>query len=167
MSTEVFVAPPVLDSRKIRGEHIKHETSVRSIGTLYIFGAGLAIFVTLPILLRGRWDFLVDTYLLVIAAVLWFIGKGLRALNPRARTWATIISAIGLVAVPLGTLINAYFLYMLHSKKGTMVLSLQYKAVIDATPDIKCRTSKVLIFLAILLLTLAFWIFVSGVLKKL
>src|ERR1022692_2510924 len=167
MSTEVFVPPPVLDSRKIREEHIKHEASVRSIGTLYIFGAGLTVFVTLPFLLRGHWDFLADTYLLTIGAVLWLIGKGLRALNTRARTWATIISAIGLVAVPIGTLINAYFLYLLHSKKGAMVFSPKYKAVIEATPDIECKTSKVLIFLAVLLVALAFWLFVAGVLKRL
>ena len=30
----------------------------------------------------------------------------------------TLLSVIGLIGIPLGTLINAYILYLLHSEKG-------------------------------------------------
>jgi hypothetical protein len=151
------IEPPdnfVHNPRTIRQEHIKREANVRSIGSLYFLGAGIALLVTAPSLFRGHgMDHFAFAFLfLLIAAGQFYIGKGLRDLNPRARTWATIISTIGLLAVPIGTLINCYIIYLMHSAKGNMVFSPEYKAVIEATPDMKYKTSKVLLFFLALLI---------------
>lgn len=83
------------------------------------------------------------------------VGTWLRVLDRRARTPATILAAIGLLAFPLGTLINGYILYLLQSKKGTMVFSQEYKQVIEATPEIKYKTSILIwVLLGIVLLGL-------------
>ena len=66
---------------------------------------------------------------------------------------AIVLSAIGLLGFPIGTLISAYFLYLLVSEKGKVVFSDEYKEVIRKTPHIRYKTSIVVwIFLGLLLL---------------
>ena len=43
----------------------------------------------------------------------------------------------------MGTLIGFYMLYLLLSKKGTMVFSPEYKEIIAQTPHMKYKTSPV------------------------
>ena len=77
-----------------------------------------------------------------------------------ARIPTGILSGIGLLAFPIGTLINAYVLYLIFSAKGKMVFSDEYRAVIEQTPHIKYRTSIIVwIVLGLLLLLIAFGIF--------
>lgn len=71
------------------------------------------------------------------------VGWGLRALRSRARTPAIVLAAIGLLGFPIGTLINAYILWLVVSRKGRMVLSSEYASIVEATPHIKYRTSMV------------------------
>jgi hypothetical protein len=72
---------------------------------------------------------------------------------------AIIFSVIGLIGIPIGTLISAYFLYLLLSQKRTMVFSDEYQQVIEQTPHIKYKTSIVVIILLVLLVVL----FVGGI----
>jgi hypothetical protein len=65
----------------------------------------------------------------------------LRRLKPGARTPAIVMSGLGLLAFPLGTLINGYILWLLLSRKGSFILSPAYGPIVEATPHIKYRTS--------------------------
>jgi hypothetical protein len=73
----------------------------------------------------------------------WLAG-GLRQLRPWAKTTATVLAAIGLLLFPVGTIINAYVLYLLLSTKGSMVFSERYQEVIVVTPHIRYKTSPVI-----------------------
>lgn len=119
------------DVEAIRKKYLSHEASVKSIGLLYwlggIFGALLA-----PIYLVGGAFALTDPdsrlggALLIVfsffvggmAALQIAIALGLGKLVPWSRIGATIVSCIGLIGFPIGTLISAYFLYLLLSQKG-------------------------------------------------
>ena len=48
---------------------------------------------------------------------------------------------LGLAGFPLGTLLNSYILWLIHSKKGKLILSPEYAAIVEATPDVKYRTT--------------------------
>jgi hypothetical protein len=61
-------------------------------------------------------------------------------LQPWVRIPATIVSVLGLAGVPLGTLISLYALWLIHSRKGRLVLSPEYSEIVEATPHIKYRT---------------------------
>src|SRR4030095_8127226 len=86
---------------------------------------------------------------------LW-VGTGLRRLRRWARIPTGILSGIGLLGFPIGTIINGYILYLIFSQKGKVVFSDEYRAVIEQTPHIKYRTSIVVwIVLGLLLLLIA------------
>lgn len=51
-----------------------------------------------------------------------------------------MLACIGLLGIPVGTLINAYILWLLFSKKGKRVFSVDYQRIIAETPHIKFRT---------------------------
>ncbi|HEX4131938.1 MAG TPA: hypothetical protein VHZ24_18035 [Pirellulales bacterium] len=68
-------------------------------------------------------------------------GAGwLRKLDRRGRIPVGILSGFGLINFPVGTLVNAYILYLVFSAKGKQVLSDEYKEVIRLTPHIKYTT---------------------------
>ena len=75
---------------------------------------------------------------------------------------ATFLSVCALFAVQLGTLIGFYMLYLLLSKKGTMVFSPEYKEIIAQTPHMKYKTSPVVwIALGLIVAVIVSMIFVS------
>ena len=138
-----------------RREHIDHEASIQSIGLLYYFG-GFSLAVAALVSLFGALDGLVRLGMLALLAVLavlmFAMGRGLRALKPGIRIPAIVFAAIGLLGFPVGTLINAYVLYLLLSKKGRMILSPEYADIVAATPHIKYQTSWVVrIFLGLII----------------
>jgi hypothetical protein len=165
---DTFAAPAV-GAEAMRQQYLSHEASVKSIGTLYMLGAiffipiGLGV-VTMAISGAFEADEQLPAAFMVLVGCMYFgIGIlqaataiGLRRLQPWARIVAAILSAFGLLGIPIGTLIGAYFLYLLLSKKGSVVFSEEYKQVIAATPHIKYRTSKIVIVLLGLLLFLLF-----------
>ncbi len=146
----------------IRHEHIKHEASVRSIGTLYYLGGGLVALMGLVLLAgtvrAGRFNamivLLVVLYLgLGVLAIV--AGRGIRALQPWARMTGIVLAAIGLLGFPVGTLINAYVLWLLLSQKGKRIFQEDYQAIVAATPHIKYRTSKLVwILLGVIVLVI-------------
>jgi hypothetical protein len=90
---------------------------------------------------------------LVLGALSIFVGRGIRALRPWARTTAIVLSCIGLLGFPVGTVIHGYILYLLLSQKGKRIFEPDYPEIVAATPDIKYRTSVVVwIVLGLLLL---------------
>jgi hypothetical protein len=141
-------------AEQIRTDHIKHEASVKSVGLLYFLGGIVVILAGLGGLFSGGlMGVLVGGALMMLGGGQIATAVGLRKLKSWARIPTGIFSGIGLLGFPLGTLINAYILYLVFCRKGTTVFSDEYKRVIAETPHIKYRTSIVVwIFLGLLLL---------------
>ena len=97
-----------------------------------------------------------DTGLLLsvsLAGVLFFgVAFGLRKLHAWARWPIGAFTVLGLFNFPIGTVLNAYILYLLLSTKGRRVFTANYKSVIEQTPDVKYRTSPVVMGLLIIIL---------------
>ena len=147
-----------------RNKYLSHEASIQGIGALYllgavflvIFGVG-AIGVSIAGLAAGQADsvgLIFGLIYLPLGLLQFWVGRGLRVLNPKVRVVAIIFSVIGLIGFPIGTIISAYFLYLLASKKGVFVFSEEYARVRAATPEIKYRTSWVVWGLLIALILL-------------
>jgi hypothetical protein len=146
----------------IRQEHIKHETSVRSVGILYYLSSFLMVIGGIGLLALGRMDeqtqlgFLVGLIYLILGALSLVVARGIRQLKPWARKTCIVLSAVGLLGFPIGTLINGYILYLMLAAKGKRVFEPDYPAIITATPHIKYRTSIVVwLVLALLLIGVA------------
>lgn len=148
----------------VRRKHISHEAAVKSIGLLYFLGSAGLFFGSLGFLAKALApasgaDFvqlLLAAFLLAIAAGYLFVGRGLRRLAPWVKAPVGVISGIGLLGFPLGTIINLYILYLVFSEKGKTVLSPDYQEIIAATPHVRYKTSVVVwIFVGLLLLIFA------------
>jgi DNA-directed RNA polymerase subunit RPC12/RpoP len=143
------------EAEAIRQAHIKHEASVKSVGVLYYLGAAVVLFTAVFGLIEGARNapgsLPVMVLLLVLGILQLWVGTGLRRLKSWARIPASILSGIGLLGFPVGTLINGYILYLLLCEKGKTVFSDEYKEVIAATPHIKYKTS-ILVWIVLLLL---------------
>lgn len=160
-TVETAAAPAPDSPEAIRNEHLKHEASVKSIGTLYVLGGGLVLVASIMGLTAqlaagntGAAEIALGVAVVVLGAAFVFIGLDLRKLKPWVRIPVCILAAIGLLGFPIGTLINAYVLYLVLSKKGSVVLSPAYKEVIRATPHIRYRTPKWVIALLVLFVLL-------------
>ncbi len=153
---------------EIRRAHIKHEASVKSIGILYYLGAIALTFFTIGSIggvitaatgpadvasLAGASAPLI--IFIPLTVIQWITAYGIRRLKPWSRIMAIVLSAIGLIGFPIGTLINGYILYLLLCKKGRMIFSPEYKEIIALTPEVKYKTSKVtLVVLAVFILVI-------------
>jgi len=154
-------------AEQIRTEHIKHEASVKSIGGLYFLGGTI-------ILLTGAIAALYTRVLMGVMSGLLFVliggslivtAVGLHKLKRWARIPTGILSGIGLLGFPLGTIINGYILYLVFCRKGAMVFSDEYKIIIAETPDVKYRTSLIVWIVLIVFVLLLGAVFV-GVLGR-
>jgi hypothetical protein len=148
--TEVEVARRLL---------LKHEASVKSIGSLYLLGGAVILFsgfasLTLPI---SEWY--IPAILIGLGCLEIWLALGLRRLKRAVRIPTMILSGLGLIGFPIGTIISAYILYLLGSQKGVQVFSDEYAQVIAATPHIKYRSSILAVILiiifAVLIITVA------------
>jgi hypothetical protein len=149
---------------EIRKAHLKHEASVQSVGLLYYLGGVFVICIGAFGLFAGfrgsktpevvGVGLLGSFFLLALGAGQFWVGTGLRRLQKWARLPTGILSGIGLLGFPLGTIINAYILYLVFSSKGNTVFSDEYHAVIQQTPHIKYRTSIIVWIFLVLLLAL-------------
>ena len=161
-AVEDVSANPEADA--IRREHISHEASIRSIGTLYYLGAFFMIAGMLGAFFldsRPQQHFSTGPVVVLLgffgllAAGFFLLGRGLRALRPWVRIPTSILAVLGLAGFPLGTLLNMYILWLIHSKKGKLILSPEYAAIVEATPDVKYRTTLLVwIILGLIVLVL-------------
>lgn len=148
-------------AEEMRKNHIKHEASVKSIGVLYFIGGAIVFLAGMFTLVgslaaKSRPESIGVAVLLIGLSVaqIW-VGIGVRRLRPWARICAGILSGIGLLGFPVGTIINGYILYLVFSEKGKTVFSPEYQEVIRPTPHIKYKTSIVVwIVLGILVLVI-------------
>lgn len=148
----------------IRREYIKHEASVRSIGVLYYIGGVVMVIAAIGLLAaflganevesRASLVGMLAVYT-PLGALSIFVGRGIRQLAGWARTAVTVLSVIGLLGFPIGTLINGYILYLLHCAKGKRIFEPDYADIVAATPFVKYRTSAVVwVVLGLLLLVI-------------
>jgi hypothetical protein len=131
----------------IRRPLLRHEASLRSVGWLYWLGAlvlGFAGVVMLPQALstgpQGDFGYgfvIVAVVYLVLAIASAITGWGFRTLAPWVRIPGGILSGIGLLGIPVGTLINGYILYLMFGAKGRRILSDDYAAIRARTPHLR------------------------------
>lgn len=156
------------DSRaeEVRRKYIKHETSIRACGILDYLGGvafcllGVGMMATdfsVSNAFAVRTMVTVGAVYLVIGILSIIAGFGIRRLRPWARVVSVILSAIGLLEVPIGTVINGYILYLLVSKKGQIIFTADYAEIVAATPHVRYRSFLVLwvvlgVLLALILL---------------
>ena len=145
----------------LRQRYLKHEASVRSIGFLYYFAAFIMAATAIMALsgiatgvAPGPVELGLVLFLFAIAIALFFGGHWLRRLDRRARFVVAIFSGLGLVQIPIGTIIHGYILWLVFSRKGSVVFSAHYQKAISCTPHIKYRSSKVLIVLLVVVLAI-------------
>ena len=149
------------DAADIRTRHLTHEASLQGIGSLYVLGGVIALisaaFLVYGIAGMGAvgvFELIICAFLLVVGLCQMWVGMGLRKVQPWTKTPATVLAVLGLLSFPIGTLVNVYVLWLVHSEKGHVVLAPSYQNVIAQTPDIKYRTSIVVKVLACILLAL-------------
>ena len=161
---------PNSDPDAIRLYYLKHEASLQSMALLYMVGGLISLLLGaflfyLVVSYNGADgreipaqvdEALVQTRLIPILLVVLglaqlVIGWWLRILHPSSKWPATALSAIGLMGFPMGTLINGAILYLIHCKKGQVVLSEEYQEIRAVTPHIRYRTPVVLRILGWLL----------------
>jgi hypothetical protein len=159
------ISEPASDSAAaaIRHEHLKHEASIRSIGILYFLVAVFMFLGGLIGLAQGSGGGLLA---MMIGAVMGYTAAQIRKLSSRVRNLVRVLSGVGLLVIPLGTLINAYVLYRVFSQKGRFILSDEYRAIIDQTPHIKDESSRVLGVLLWFVLGLLSLLAFAGVFSK-
>lgn len=134
------------DAESIRRQFLNHEASIRSIGFFFLLGfySMIPAFVVIPFMLFSSetmgFGFVMMAFAGVIGLLYYYLGTGLRRLDPKVRLGVTIFAIIGLLGFPFGTLISGYILYLLHGEKGQRVMTREYQQVVAATPHIKYRT---------------------------
>lgn len=155
------------DAVAIREAHIRHERQLKSIGLLFGLGAAMLLLALLALLLPGddggpgnarQTAGVVGGSLIiaVFAALAVALAYGYRRLAPWVKYVGTPVSLLGLLALPVGTLVHAYILYLVWCEKGRRVLAPDYAAIIRATPEVRYkRTVGDWIALVLLLLLVA------------
>lgn len=152
----------------IRRDHLSHENGLKSLGSLHLLGGGLLALFTMvmglgmlvslvgggPLFSGKPEEMVMMLFVPVLAVVQIQVGLGLRRLNSSVRTTAIVLACLGLLSFPVGTLINAIFLSYLLSKKGTYVLSEEYRGIIARTPHVKAKTSVAAVVLLVFVLAL-------------
>lgn len=145
---------PNSSAAQMRRANLKHERAVRSIGILYYFSAALwLLFGTTAFRNPSTGGKMGGLFMVLLAAGFIGLGRGLSRLKPQARRPAIILACVGLIGFPIGTIINAYVLYLLCGQSGKTMFSPQYQQVVELTPDIQCRTS--------LIVRVLFWILIA------
>lgn len=155
---DILVPPPVPGAaEQIRLEHINTEATLRSVGFLYYLGAVFVVLIALSMLVQPSVEaILIGLALAGVGVGQGFVGYGLRRLRQWSRIPTIILSSIGLLGFPVGTLINVLILVNVAGAKGKMVLSEEYQLVIAATPHVKHKTSVIVwVLLVLLLISLA------------
>jgi hypothetical protein len=152
-----------------RRAHISTESSIKTLGCLYLVGAvlclgSLGMFATSYFSVRVTMppgDELVKIAAMMV--LLGAVGYGLRRLQFWAAVLATLVSGFFIIlAVPMmpqsvvGIVIHVAIIATVLGQKGRRVMRPDYQQIIASTPEVRQRTSKwVWVLLVILLIVLA------------
>jgi len=171
------------DDETVRRRYLNHEMDVKAAGSLHLIGAVLGAIGFIggaAIVVSGtKGDSAVYVPLTVLyfvfSAILLTVGSGLRKLRPWARWTEVVLIGLSLalkvvsallrllivgaqvspmiVIRAIGWVIPAYILYLMLSPKAAVVFSREYQGVIDRTPHVTLKTSRmtkmVLVLLAV------------------
>ena len=163
MSQDVWAPPraelvePAGEAERIRSEHLRHETAIRSISAIYFFASLILLTMGLPLILQGPQQArfgIAGLVCMLLGAGVIVVGVGIRRLRRWVRIPVGVLSGLGLLAVPIGTLINGYALYLVFGRKGQVVFSPDYQEIVERTPHLRRRTSPLVIALGLLILGL-------------
>ncbi|BCX49400.1 conserved hypothetical protein [Haloferula helveola] len=136
------------DAEAIRLEHIKHEASLKSLGSLMLLGGLLVVvFMVFPLFFVqgspggfGGSELIIMGIVGVLAVFQIVVGYSLGKLASWTRIPTIILCALALINIPIGTLIGGYGLYLILSAKGQTIFSPAYREIINSTPHVKYRT---------------------------
>jgi hypothetical protein len=185
------ISTDLTQAELIRKSHLSHEANIQSFGCLYTLGgimqllfgafytvAGIVVALTGSQVLESGEEFetgspltaglitvALGVFFLALGTVQLLGGRAMQTLNSKHKMLAIIISAIGLLGFPCGTILSAYLLYLLLSPKGEMVFSEGYKDIVRATPHIKYRTSIIVWILLFLLIGILAFFIIGGVMS--
>ena len=161
----------ISEAETIRRQHIGQESSIKTLGCLYLLGGFLILPGIVLSLAQSNWrggtssDVLWHMAFISVGVAAIVIGFGLR----RLKKWASIMAitlgfflcAIYLFDLPsstMGLIIQSAIILTLVSAKARKVVSAEYQQVIAETPHVRQRTSVAAwVLLGVLLLILA-WI---------
>jgi hypothetical protein len=161
--TAASIVPEATGAEAIRRKYLNHEQSVKSIGLLYMLGAIFMVPFGAFLFVNGFSEQpqspsvsspIVGLVYLALGILQGARAVGLRRLSPWARIVSSVFSVIGLIGVPIGTVISAYILYLLLSQKGVYIFSDEYRRIVAETPHIKYRTSIIVVILVVFLVLL-------------
>jgi hypothetical protein len=169
----------ISEAETIRRQHIGQESSIKTLGCLYLLG-GVLILPGIALSLvqsNGRGgtsgDLLWHMVFISVALAAIVIGFGLRTL----KKWASILAitlgvflcVIYLFDLPsstMGLIIQTVVILTLVSAKTRKVVSADYQQVIAETPHVRPRTSVAAwVLLGVLLLALA-WVVYQVVITR-
>src|SRR5688572_6003847 len=120
--------PPPSDAETIRKAHINTEASIKSIGILYYLG-GIGLLLAAVGFVLGSSPaegvtalvpYAIGGLLVVFSLFQFIVGSSVRKLRQWSRIAVGIMSGMGLLAFPVGTVINGYILMLIFGKKGSM-----------------------------------------------
>lgn len=165
------LSAPESGMEAVRREHLRVERTAKSAGMLYylagfillLVGGGGLLSAVADTQARNRVDMGVGSAVfLLFGVVIAMAAYGLRRLRGWARWIAVVISAIGLLGFPIGTIISALILVNLLGTKANLVFSPAYQEIIAATPHVKMKTSMamkvVLVILLLILVSIVAWV---------
>ena len=133
--------PVVAGVEAERRAHLRHEARLRSVGVLYWLGAAamlvlVVVLASSPAADPGAIQSVTFALATLLAA---FVGWGFWSLSPWVRWPGTVLSVVGLAAIPIGPIVNGYVLYLMWCAKGRRVLSPAYAQVRRETPHLRYR----------------------------
>lgn len=167
------------DAEQVRRAHLSHEASIKSVGVLYMLGSIFSLFYGAVTVFAGTQslmspdnalggeamgpvEIIVGAVVAGVGLLQFYAALSMRSLNPNGKPVAIAVACLGLLGIPIGTLISAYILYLLLSEKGKVVFSPEYKAIIAATPHIRYRTS-IIVWIFLILLIVVVLLAIVGV----
>jgi len=146
------------DAEATRNKYLKHETNLKSFGSLNYLAGGVLLLAGLSAIIIALTEGLdaggtiVAFVFIALSGIYIFVGRGLRTCNPIVKIPATILAILGLLNIPVGTLLSIFLLYLMFNKDGKVVLSKEYQEVMAATPHIKYKTPLCLIIIVAIFL---------------
>jgi protein-S-isoprenylcysteine O-methyltransferase Ste14 len=157
------------EAEEIRKKHRGTERSIQVAGVLFVLGGVATVAMgisTFANMLESAMNAAIGVILAGAGAFQVMVGVGMRRLQKWARIPAIILSCIGLLVFPWGTIINLVILLSVAGKKGGYVMTPEYQQIIAATPHLNPRTSKALIGLLFVLMIVLLVIVYFGILRR-
>ena len=166
----------------IRRSYLSHESAIKGFGLLYgIASVFYILFASAAVVLsvfafRAEGGVAAGVFVLIYAAVYFTFGgltalvcSGLYKLSDVGKIGGIIFAVLGLCAIPFGTILGGYLLFLLLSEKGNFVFSNNYRSIVKQTPHIRCTIPVfiwIILGLGVLLFLVVAVFFVGGLIRR-